>query len=99
MQFALICRDNPGVLEKRLAARPEHIEGLKQARADGTLRDAGAMIDTDGNMCGSVVLCEFDNRAGVDDFLEREVYSREGIWGEIEVIEIRCVDWDALMAG
>ncbi|MGI3170888.1 YciI family protein [Pseudooceanicola sp. C21-150M6] len=98
-QFALICRDAPGVLEKRLAARAEHMAGLKVEKAAGRIVDGGAIIDDDGNMAGSVVLCAFEDRAGLDAYLEREVYAREGIWGDIEIVPLKIVDWDKLMAG
>ena len=98
MDFALICRDAPGALEKRLAARPEHMAGLKIGKADGTIVDGGAILDAEGNMAGSVVLCRFPDRAALDEYLSREVYARGGVWGDIEVVEMRFVDWTKLMA-
>lgn len=95
--FALICRDAPGVLERRLAARVEHMAGLKVEKSAGRIVDGGAILDAEGRMTGSVVLCRFDSRAELDDYLEREVYAREGIWGDIEIIEMRFVDWPKLM--
>ena len=56
------------------------------------------MLDEAGNMVGSVVLCQFESRAALDDYLSREIYAREGIWGEIEIISMRFVDWSKLMA-
>lgn len=98
MDFALICRDAPGILEKRLAARAEHMVGLKAGKTDGTIVDGGAILDADGNMAGSVVLCRFPNRAALTEYLAREVYAREGIWGDIEIVEMRFVDWTKLIA-
>lgn len=98
MDFALICRDAPGALKQRLAARAEHMAGLKTGKAGGTIVDGGAILDADGNMAGSVVLCRFPDRAALDDYLAREVYARDGIWGEIEIVEMRFVDWPKLMA-
>ena len=98
MDFALLCRDAPGVLEKRLAARTEHMAGLKVEKAAGTIIDGGAILDAEGNMSGSVVLCRFPDRAALDAYLVREVYACEGVWGEIAIIEMRFVDWAKLMA-
>lgn len=97
-QYALICRDAPGALEQRMAARPDHLAGLKAEKAAGRIVDGGAMLDADGNMCGSVVLCQFEDRAGLDAYLEREIFAREGVWGDIEIVEMRLVDWAKLMA-
>ncbi|WP_136686086.1 YciI family protein [Falsirhodobacter xinxiangensis] len=97
MDFALICRDGAGKLEQRLAARAEHMAGLKTAKADGTIIDGGAMLDDAGNMVGSIVLCRFPDRAALDEYLTREPYARESIWGDVEIIEMRFVDWPKLM--
>ncbi|WP_417721153.1 YciI family protein [Salipiger sp.] len=97
-QYALICRDAPGVLERRMAARGAHMAGLKSEKSANRIVDGGAMLDAEGNMVGSVVLCQFDDRAGLDAYLDREIYARDGIWGDIEVIEMRFVDWPKLMA-
>jgi uncharacterized protein len=99
MDFALICRDGPGKLEKRLAARAEHMAGLKVEKAAGTIVDGGAILNADGNMVGSVVLCRFPDRAALDEYLAREIYACEKVWGDIEIIEMRFVDWAKLMAG
>ncbi|MGV0876197.1 YciI family protein [Martelella sp. FLE1502] len=96
-QFALICRDAPGALERRLAARAEHMAGLKVEKAANTIIDGGAIMDAEGNMIGSVVLCQFKDRAALDAYLAREVYARQGIWGEIEILDMRFVDWVKLM--
>lgn len=97
-QFALICRDAPDALAARMAARADHMAGLKTERTAGHMVDGGAMLDEVGNMVGSVVLCQFESRAALDDYLSREIYAREGIWGEIEIIPMRFVDWSKLMA-
>jgi uncharacterized protein YciI len=98
MDFALICRDAPDALPRRLESRAEHMAGLKTAKTEGTIIDGGAILDSEGNMVGSVVLCRFPDRVALDAYLEREVYAREKIWDKIEVLEMRFVDWPKLMA-
>ncbi|MCP1199582.1 YciI family protein [Notoacmeibacter sp. MSK16QG-6] len=98
-QYALICRDAPGVLERRMAARADHMAGLKTEKAADRIVDGGAILNDKGEMVGSVVLCQFDSRADLDAYLEREVYAREGVWGDIEILPMRFVDWPKLMAG
>ncbi|WP_266064564.1 YciI family protein [Brucella intermedia] len=100
MHFTVIARDSraPGTLEKRLSSRAEHMEGLKMMKADGRVVDGGAMLDADGNMVGSVMLLNFPDRTALEDYLAREPYQRDGVWGEVEIIETRFVDWQKLMA-
>lgn len=100
MHFTVIAHDRkePGTIEKRLASRAEHMDGLKQMKADGRVVDGGAMIDADGNMVGSVMLLNFPDRQALDSYIEREPYQRDGVWGDVNIIEMRFVDWQKLMA-
>lgn len=95
MQFAVIARDSgaEGTLERRLACRDEHLERIFAMKRDGTIVDGGAMLDADGRMVGSVMFCDFFDRAALDAYLSDEVYAREGIWQDIEVLDMRLVSW------
>ncbi|CAN7554890.1 YciI family protein [Devosia sp. LjRoot3] len=95
MYFTIIARDNtaPGTLEKRLANRDEHLEKIHAMKAEGTIVDGGAMLDEAGNMVGSIVLCEFPDKSGLDAYMADEVYAREGVWGDIEIVPFRRVAW------
>jgi len=99
MQFVIVARDNKAAdtLERRLAARAEHMEGVRRMKADGQIIDGGAILNAAGDMAGSVVLCEFRNRAELDAYLYREPYKRDKVWDDIEIIEFRRVDWQKLM--
>lgn len=98
MDFALICRDAPGALQRRLLSRDAHMAGLRREKRMETIVDGGAILDAQGDMAGSVVLCRFPDRAALDAYLAREVYARDGVWAEIEILEMRFVDWTKLMA-
>ncbi|GLQ12062.1 hypothetical protein GCM10007913_39940 [Devosia yakushimensis] len=95
MYFTIIARDStqPGSLEKRLANRDSHLEKIHAMKAEGTIVDGGAMLDDAGNMVGSIVLCEFPDRAGLDAYLAEEVYATQGVWGDIEIVPFRRVAW------
>lgn len=94
MQFALICRDAPDAPEKRLRARDEHLQDIHAMKADGRIIDGGAMLNEAGDMVGSVVLCDFADRAALDAYLTHEIYAREGVWSDIEVLPFKRVNWD-----
>lgn len=93
MQFALICRDAPGALEKRLAARDRHIETVHAMKAAGTVIDGGAILNEAGEMAGFGRFVRFPHRAALDAWLQSEIYVREGVWGDIEVLLFRRVQW------
>ncbi|WP_273786050.1 YciI family protein [Brucella intermedia] len=95
MQFTIIARDDTasGTLERRLAARAEHMERIHALKADGTILDGGALIDDEGNMIGSVVLCEFPDRSELDAYIRSEIYFTQSVWKDISVLPFRRVQW------
>jgi hypothetical protein len=95
MHFAIIARDDPAeaTLALRLAKRAEHLERVHAMKADGRIVDGGAMLDEAGSMVGSVMLCEFADRAAVDAYLANEIYNTAGIWKSIEIIPLLRVSW------
>ncbi|WP_273772504.1 YciI family protein [Brucella intermedia] len=95
MQFTIIARDDTaaGTLERRLAAREQHMERIHAMKTEGTILDGGALIDDDGKMIGSVVLCEFPDRAALDAYIESEIYFTQNVWKDITVLPFRRVRW------
>ncbi|MCJ2877628.1 hypothetical protein JUM41_25640 [Rhizobium pusense] len=95
MQFTIIARDDKaeGTLDKRLAAREKHMERIHAMKADGSIIDGGALVDDEGRMIGSVVLCEFADRAALDAYIGSEIYFTDGVWKDIEVLPFRRVQW------
>ena len=87
MLYAIIATDTPNSLEKRLAARPQHVERIKQLLADGRLALAGPhpAVDSDepgdAGFSGSLIVAEFDSLdaaqtwAGADPFVAAGVYA------------------------
>jgi len=95
MQFTIIARDDPadGTLDKRLAAREKHMERIHAMKAEGTIIDGGALLDDDGRMVGSVVLCEFPDRNALDAYITSEVYFTQGVWKDLDILPFRRVQW------
>ena len=95
MHFTIIARDDtaPGTLDKRLANRDEHLVRIHAMKADGSIVDGGALLDDDGTMVGSIILCDFPDRAALDAYIQSEVYFRAGIWKDIQVTPFRRVQW------
>jgi hypothetical protein len=45
----------------------------------------GAILNEVGDMIGSMLLVEFPDREGVDDWLSVDPYVTDGVWQDIEV--------------
>jgi len=87
MQFIVIAQDYAGkdALARRLAAREAHIALSDKAILSGEQIFGVAMLDAEGNMCGSVMIVNFPARSDVDKWLEQEPYVTGKVWEKIEV--------------
>ena len=90
MQFLVIGHDGKDAeaLNRRLAARPAHIELGNKLRAEGHHLFGVALLDEFEKMVGSLLLVDFANRADLDEWLEHEPYVTGRVWQSIEVT--RC---------
>ena len=89
MQFLVRAYDGPNMLEKRMAVRPRHLEGMKALGRQ--IISAGGLLDEDGKMKGSALIMEFPDRAALDDYLAGEPYVVEGVWQKIVVEPMNVV--------
>lgn len=89
MQFIIKAYDGEGMLDKRMAVRPRHLEGMKQLGKQ--IICAGGLLDDEGRMKGSVLVMAFENRAALDAYLKAEPYVTEGVWQRIEVETMNVV--------
>ena len=83
MQFLIKAYDGPDMLEKRMAVRPRHLEGMKALGRQ--IIAAGGLLDEDGKMKGSALVMEFPDRDALDKYLENEPYVIEGVWQKIDI--------------
>ena len=81
--FCITCSDNPGVLEKRVATRPAHVDYLKTVMP--MIRLAGPRMDEAGNGCGSLFVVEAPDRAAAEAFSAADPFTLEGIFGKVEI--------------
>ena len=89
MQFIITAHDGENMLEKRMAVRPRHLEGM--ARLGEHIICAGGLLDDEGKMKGSVLILDFEDRDALDDYLKNEPYVTERVWEKIEVESINVV--------
>ena len=89
MQFIITAHDGENMLEKRMAVRPRHLEGM--AKLGKHIVCAGGLLDDDGKPKGSVLVLDFEDRAALDEYLRNEPYVTEHVWEKIEVESLNVV--------
>lgn len=92
MQYLVIAYDNENSLDKRMEARPAHVEATQKLMAEGKIVTACAMIEED-MMVGSTVITNFENDDELNDWLENEPYVKADVWNmdEIQIVPIKVM--------
>jgi uncharacterized protein YciI len=89
--YAFISEDVPGTLDKRRAARPQHLQRLQELRDAGRLILAGPhpAIDCedpgDEGFSGSLVVAEFDSLAAASAWADEDPYAIAGVYARVVV--------------
>ncbi len=88
MQFIVIARDgtDADALSRRMAVREAHTARIAEAKAAGNMLFGVAMLNDAGNMCGSVLVCDFASRAALDAWLAEEPYVTGKVWINVEIL-------------
>ena len=87
MLFALTCIDKPNALETRMAAREAHLAYVR-ARLD-QLKLGGPFLDDAGEMAGSLMVIEAQDRAAAEAFSRDDPYTKAGLWERVEIRPFR----------
>lgn len=91
MFYALMGEDVPGTLEKRLAARAEHLALLQKLKDEGRLVLAGPFPAVDNNdpgpagFTGSLIVAEFASLADAQAFADSDPYVAAGVYARVVV--------------
>jgi len=87
MQFVVTGQDGVDgrALERRMAARAEHIRVGDEMRDRGELLFAVALLDSKEQMVGSVLIVDFPSRERLEEWLAVEPYVTGKVWEHIEV--------------
>jgi uncharacterized protein len=89
--YAFISEDIENSLEKRMAARPDHIKRLQELQNSGRLVLAGPhpAIDCENpgeaGFTGSLIVAEFNNLQDARDWAESDPYIEAGVYAKIIV--------------
>lgn len=91
MLYAIISEDVKNSLEKRLAARPAHIQRLQTLQENGKLVLAGPYPAIDSNepgdagFTGSLIVAEFDNLQQAQQWAVADPYIEAGVYARVVV--------------
>ena len=78
-----------GALDRRLAARQQHVALGDTLVAKGHMLFGAALLDKDGKMIGSMLVLEYPSRAELDEWLATEPYMVAGVWQKITITTVR----------
>ncbi len=91
MLYAIIASDITNTLDKRLAARPDHLQRLEALKNEGRLVLAGPHPAIDSNdpgeagFTGSLVVAEFDNLEDARNWADADPYIKAGVYDQVIV--------------
>jgi uncharacterized protein YciI len=91
MLYAIISQDEDDSLERRLAARPAHLERLTTLQDEGRLVLAGPhpAIDSEdpgpAGFSGSLVVAEFDSLEAAQAWANQDPYVAAGVYAQVTI--------------
>ena len=97
MLYAITGTDTANSLEKRLAARPEHLARLQTLQVEGRLLLAGPFPAIDSidpgsaGFSGSLIVAEFTSLADAESWANADPYVAAGVYASVSVKPFRKV--------
>ncbi len=97
MWYAINGEDMPDSLEKRLAARPAHLDRLNALQSEGRLLLAGPFPAIDSpdpgpaGFTGSLIVAEFDSLEAAQTWADTDPYVAAGVYSRVSVKPFRKV--------
>ena len=89
MLFLVHTYDREGGLETRMANREAHVGWLKAA---GTrIKAAGPWMNEAGEMAGSLLIVDMEDRAALDAWLATDPYALAGLFSKVEAASYKWV--------
>ena len=95
MIYAIIAEDVSNSLERRLRARPAHLERAQQLLSEGRLIFAGphpAIDDNDpgdAGFTGSLIIAEFDSLEDANTWADADPYVEAGVYSKVTVKPVK----------
>ena len=91
MLYVFIAEDLPGTLDRRLAARPDHLARLQALQTEGRLILAGPCPAIDApdpgpaGFSGSIIIAEFPSLEDARRWADADPYVAAGVYAQVTV--------------
>jgi len=91
MLYSIVGSDVPNSLQKRMAARPDHVARLQALKAEGRLILAGPnpAIDSadpgEAGFNGSIIIAEFDSLEQAQQWANEDPYIKASVYQSVDV--------------
>ncbi len=91
MLYIIFAEDRAGTLEKRMAARPAHVERLQALQAEGRLLMAGPCPAIDSpdpgpaGFTGSLIVAEFSSLTAAQTWADADPYIAAGVYEKVTI--------------
>jgi hypothetical protein len=95
MLYAIVGKDTPGSLDKRLNARPAHVARLQALQDAGRLILAGPFPSVDAvdpgpaGFSGSLIVAEFSSLQDAEAWAQADPYVDAGVYAQVTVKPFR----------
>lgn len=88
MQFVIVAYDgkDKSALKRRMTVREDHLKFADEMFEKGKWLYASALLDDDGNMNGSMIVCDFESKESLEEeWFDKEPYILGDVWEEITI--------------
>ncbi len=85
--FVVIAYDgtDSNALNRRMSVREDHLKVAQKMKAEGTIIQAGALLDNNRQMIGSMLVVAFESHTDLDAWLATDPYVTGQVWQKIVV--------------
>ncbi len=95
MQFLIVAYDgtDQDALQRRLNAREAHLTNTAKLKESGQFIAGGAILNEEGQMIGSTLYMDFEDREALQAWLQHDPYTTGNVWKDVEIKPIKLVDF------
>ena len=79
-------------LERRLAARANHLDRVRELKTNGHFVIGGALLGSENQMIGSMIVVDFADEVQMRQWLENDPYVTGQVWETIDIKPFRKAD-------
>jgi len=79
-------------LNRRMAVRPHHLEGVRKLKETGNFLIGGAILSPEGKMIGSSLFMQFEHEEELQQWLQKEPYATQQVWEKIDIKPFRVAE-------